>query len=340
MERLRRETVLDDTIASETNSTAVDLNKATSFSCIAAITDSTPAAGDDFLAGESEVNTLTFEAKASMDDGEYLVITDTNGDLWAIAADLTGSSAEPTGAIWLSIDSGKKDQVDLSGVSTAIEVAAAFESQFNGLSGFSSLVTLDDSAADGTMTVTHVARGPVANAQSLLEDDGGAGGIGVAETNPGIASTVDISADSITIVGHGYETGLKGQASSTGTLPSGLSVSTDYFVIVVDVDTIKLASSLANALAGTQIDLTDQGTDGATHTFTATALAGGSVKLEGSIDGSTYAIVSDSTQSVTASGNFFWNKPDPGFQYVRFVITVTAGQLDVVAKIQSVGEGE
>lgn len=340
MERLRRDTVLSDTITSETNSTAVDLNKATSFACIADITDETPGSGSNFLAGESEVNTLTFEAKASMDDGEYVVITDTNGDLWAIAADLTGSSAEPTGAIWLSIDAAKKAQVDLSSATDAISVAAAFEVAFDALTGFTALCVTDDSAANGTMTFTHVARGPVADAQSLLEDDGGAGGVSVAETNAGVASTVDVSADTITIASHGFIDGLKGQATTTATLPAGLATSTDYFVIVVDANTIKLAASLADALAGTNIDITDQGTDGATHTFTPTALAGGSVKLEASLDGTTYALVTSSTQSVTASGKFFWNEPDPGYQYVRLVATVTAGQIAIVAKIQSVGEVE
>src|SRR6476661_398545 len=62
------------------------------------------------------------------------------------------------------------------------------------------------------------------------------------------------ASDICTAASHGYTTGLKGQASTTTTLPAGLALTTDYFVIVLDANTFKLASSLANAIAGTAID--------------------------------------------------------------------------------------
>lgn len=48
--------------------------------------------------------------------------------------------------------------------------------------------------------------------------------------------------------------------TTTDTLPAGLSVGTVYFIIDVTDKTFKLADSLANASAGTQIDITDAGT--------------------------------------------------------------------------------
>jgi hypothetical protein len=54
------------------------------------------------------------------------------------------------------------------------------------------------------------------------------------------------------------------QVSSTTTLPAGLSAATNYFVIKLTDSTFKLATSYANAVAGTAIDITSTGTG--THT--------------------------------------------------------------------------
>lgn len=61
-------------------------------------------------------------------------------------------------------------------------------------------------------------------------------------------------------------TGTEVVLSSTTTLPAGLSTSTTYYMIYQSSTTFKLATSLANALAGTAIDITDTGTG--THTAT------------------------------------------------------------------------
>lgn len=55
------------------------------------------------------------------------------------------------------------------------------------------------------------------------------------------------------------------QLTTTTTLPGGLSLATDYYVIKVTDTTIKLATSYANAVAGTAINITDAGTG--THTI-------------------------------------------------------------------------
>lgn len=55
------------------------------------------------------------------------------------------------------------------------------------------------------------------------------------------------------------------QVSTTTTLPAPLAAATDYYVIKVNDTTIKLATSYANAVAGTAIDITTTGTG--THTL-------------------------------------------------------------------------
>ena len=59
--------------------------------------------------------------------------------------------------------------------------------------------------------------------------------------------------NTITIVGHGLTTGERGQFTSTGCVASPLSTCTNYYVISVDPCTIKVATSRANALAGTPV---------------------------------------------------------------------------------------
>lgn len=55
------------------------------------------------------------------------------------------------------------------------------------------------------------------------------------------------------------------QLTTTTTLPAGLATATDYYVIKVTDTTCKFATSYANAVAGTAIDITDAGTG--THTI-------------------------------------------------------------------------
>lgn len=87
-----------------------------------------------------------------------------------------------------------------------------------------------------------------------------------------VVESVSAAANTLTLTGHAYLTGdgpLRGL--TTGTLPAGWALATDVFAIKVDANTIKLASSLANAVATVPvpIDLTDAGTG--THTIVDTA---------------------------------------------------------------------
>ena len=59
-------------------------------------------------------------------------------------------------------------------------------------------------------------------------------------------------------------TGTRVRLTTTTTLPAGLATATDYYVIKVSDTTFKLATSYANAVAGTEINITDAGTG--THT--------------------------------------------------------------------------
>lgn len=92
------------------------------------------------------------------------------------------------------------------------------------------------------------------------------------------AAAVTVATDLIAVASNvdRWITGMKVRASTTGTLPTGLVAATDYFVIRMSATTIKLATTLANALAGTGIDITAQGSGShtLTHSLTARALGG------------------------------------------------------------------
>lgn len=82
-------------------------------------------------------------------------------------------------------------------------------------------------------------------------------------------TSVSSSNETITINAHGYFTGDAVQYSNeSGTNLTGLTTGTTYFIIKVDVNTFKLATSLSNANAGTAINITGASTgNGQTQLF-------------------------------------------------------------------------
>lgn len=131
-----------------------------------------------------QVDDLTFETQANMDDGEYVAITASDGTVYAVAADKTGGTAvTPSGAPWDTAD--ETAFADISGDTTAADVAATFETAFNALTGFTSDVTLDDTAADGSMSVTQVTQGAPAEPVSQNPTSASAGNVTIAQTTDG-----------------------------------------------------------------------------------------------------------------------------------------------------------
>jgi hypothetical protein len=74
------------------------------------------------------------------------------------------------------------------------------------------------------------------------------------------AFTADAGTNNITCAGHGYVDGESVWVETTDTLPGGLTIETEFFVIYGDVNTFQLASTYQNAIDGTEIDITDAGT--------------------------------------------------------------------------------
>lgn len=78
--------------------------------------------------------------------------------------------------------------------------------------------------------------------------------------------TTTHASETINKVAHGLPTGFGPVTlTTTTTLPSGYAAATPYWVIATGDDTLQLASSYSNALAGTPVAITDDGTG--THTL-------------------------------------------------------------------------
>ncbi len=135
---------------------------------------------------------------------------------------------------------------------------------------------------------------------------------------------VDIINNTVNSVAHGFATGRKIALTTGGTLPTGLTA-TDYWMIRVDVDTLKFAASLSDAMAGIAIDLTAIGTG--TSTMTPAALSGCSIKLQESNDNSYFIDIASMTTTITVTGSSFW-KPNIDANYIKLVFTITDGQVD------------
>jgi hypothetical protein len=148
---------------------------------------------------------------------------------------------------------------------------------------------------------------------------------------------VTVLANTITEVGHGFYTGLVVQLTTVTTLPGGLALLTDYYVIRVDADTYKLAASLVDALAGTPKDITDQGTGN--HTTTPVALTACTVKLQKSIDGTTDSWVDvASAQALTTDAVYLPTAVDVGYKWVKPVVAMTAGMGDLKVLVSGIAE--
>jgi hypothetical protein len=89
--------------------------------------------------------------------------------------------------------------------------------------------------------------------------------LGQSDTFTADASTDVITYTSTANIPSNLLTGTRVRLTTTTTLPAGLALATDYYVIRVSDATCKLATSYANAIAGTAINITDAGTG--THTM-------------------------------------------------------------------------
>lgn len=133
------------------------------------------------------------------------------------------------------------------------------------------LVTvLDPSGAPAWRGSSLVGRAFVGSTSSLVAAAGTWANVRKPFSITATTFTADNTTEKFTAADHGLETG-DGPftVSSTTTLPAGLAAATNYWIIRINANTFYLASSLANAYAGTVVAITDNGTG--THTISSGA---------------------------------------------------------------------
>lgn len=291
-------------------------------------TDATTAAKT--FGGVAEIDQITFATKAGTTDGDYFVISDYLGGSWAIALDTTGGAANtPTGAAWTAVASANKAYIDISSATTGSDVSTLVHTALLALTGFTSVITAVTSTTHQNCTAAWAG---VVTAPAVYSKAGaaGTGSVTKAVTTPGTSAAVSTAADTATITAHGQVTGSKVALTTAGTLPTGLTA-TNYWLIVVDANTVKFATSLANSATGTAVDITTPGVG--THTITPAALVttGAVAKLQVSNDGTNFSDVASASVTITAAGNTYWeltvqssgNKLRPS--WIRILFTPTTG---------------
>ena len=108
------------------------------------------------------------------------------------------------------------------------------------------------------------------------------------------SNVVSISGDTLTFNNHRFVTGQKVTYNDGGGTAIGGLSDGSYFIIKIDQNTIKLASSASNATAGTAIDLTS-GAAGSSHTLNI-AFDGVNTKFKATFNNGTKAKISRAAQ--------------------------------------------
>ena len=147
--------------------------------------------------------------------------------------------------------------------------------------------------------------------------------------------TADSTTDKLNKVAHGLETGDGpiGVSNAGGGLPAPLAAATDYWVIKVDADNFYVATSLANAYAGTRIDITTNGTGtqtAATRTGCSRGLDGRFVyqftQAETNMDTAELSVIVEGTGYSLANGGGIFATANVGSTFVGFDAIAEAGR--------------
>ena len=233
------------------------------------------------LSGTSQIDVLTSVDKATTTAGDFCVFTDTLGAKWGISVNKAGTDPEPSSAIWTAIAAGNKVHVDISAAVSSTDVSLALRDAMAALTGIGAVITVGANSTDH-FAVTHVYRAPVA-LPVVYKEDGTASPTSFvpSQTALGVQTAIDITnttGETLEFAtAHGYETGrLVALSISAGALPTGWAAGA-YYIIAVSTTKIALASTLANAVAGTRVTISDYGDQAKTITVTPTAPFGSSV---------------------------------------------------------------
>ena len=304
------------TAAITTDDTAANGTMTLTQTRLGPVTNPVPKNADESGAG-SIAGVQTTGGVASIYNGKYFTINSAaDATAYYVWFDVDNTGTDPAPASKTAVE------VNITAAAGANTVADAVAAALDALPAF-----VAPNPAAAIVSCTNAAVGTATDAANV---DVGAG-FSIAISTQGVNEEVATGTEILSIPSHGFTTGLKGQLTTTGTLPAGLSLATDYFVIVVTSGTIKFATSLALANAGTAVDITDTGTG--VHTFTPTTLSSATLKLQGSNDGTNYDDLASQSVTISAAGNELFHVSNPAYEYLRILFTPSAGAVGLTVKV-------
>jgi len=118
---------------------------------------------------------------------------------------------------------------------------------------------------------------------------------------------VNVPTNYVTILNHGLVTGQKVQLTTSGSLPTGLSLATDYYIIRITSSTFRFATTAWNAFQGTAVTMSDPGTG--TNTITGQYIEGTQADSKDTITQAFY-LTSMFAQSTNGACNFWFIEGD------------------------------
>lgn len=154
----------------------------------------------------------------------------------------------------------------------AVLNSTAYQIQVDGPGITSTLATY---TSDSTATVQEIHNGLVTALNAVVGKNFTATFAPLTVGLAGQVVTATAATDQLNHVAHGWNTG-DGPIQFTnagGGLPGGITALTNYWVVKVDADNFQIATSLANALTGTIVDITTAGTGTQTATPTGAAVS-------------------------------------------------------------------
>lgn len=208
--------------------------------------------------GTAEVTTTTWPAFAGATQADYLHFTAQDGTTFAAWLDKDNNGTPPSGALYTAATN--KIEIDIVTGDTAAQVTTKARAALVANAEVTARFTVGEagSPTDDDIVLTQLSTGDVANMAPKSENDGGAGSITISVGTAGSNGDISVANNTVTETTHGWVTGDRVYITGSD-LPAGLTTGTEYYIIKVDANIYKLATTLANAVAGTAVDLTDFG---------------------------------------------------------------------------------
>lgn len=251
--------------------------------------------------GVIEVQTVTFAGTPAV--GAFKL---TYGGEESAAINYNGSSSD--------VQTALRALTGLSAVTVTGTVAAGFVVTMAGVAGDTTAITVTSNTLSGTFYAIVVTTGTFKVASSY-------------------ANALAGTAVALATQGSGNHT----FTPITGTAPTGITLtSVDYYVIRNDANSFSVATSLVNANASTEVDLTTQGTGNLK--FTPTSLSG-TATAQFSNDPTTLGWIDDTPVNITATATSAWGHPSIEYRYWRISFALAAGQISAVGVVNIKTDG-